>query len=140
MENIENRTIRDLIAMSLVLVAYSIIFYLLHIKNREEYYTPNGEGGIKGELKAYFKCEGKYLLIIYGVLSVLCEINFLIPTSSPGKVFPLICMPFFPFSGYIPIPIVRSIISLVIIAGITALLVIVNFYRIKKLCERNKRD
>lgn len=129
----------NIVIYNVNLIVYAFFYYVIHVKKRDEPFSSYENFGFWKEAKAYFSCEGKYLLAIYVVLALVCEIELLIPKSTPGRFICTICSMFFPYIAWIRIPVVRSIVNLAIANIIPFLLVEFNSYRLKKIQSRNWR-
>ena len=97
------------------MITYTICFYFVRTEKLYVPFSSSSKTSIIDELKAYFRIEGKYLLFIYIFLSVLCEINYMIVTDTPGKLIVTLCSMCFPFSTSIKVPILRSIVSILVV-------------------------
>ena len=125
----------DLVWYSFMMILYTVSFYFDHFHRNEERFSPEERFNIFKEAKYYFKNEGKYLLLIYSVLSFLCECNCLLKPESPELLIPTLCLMVFPFLVYIPIPVLRTLISLLLANVIPLILVEIRsfiIYREKK--------
>lgn len=114
------------------LLTYSIFFYVLHEKKRETCFSVGGEFNLWKEAKSYFTNEGKWLLLIYGIFAVGCEIEYAIVKQSPQKLWHALCSMFFSFMVRMHIPVLRSIASIAIVMAVTLLLVEFRSYQIYK--------
>lgn len=131
-ENVEERTTRFFILYCFMMLVYAACFYFIHIKKREELFAPDEKFHLITEAKHYFFTEGKYLLLIYSVLAVLCEIDALIPSDSPGKLIVTLCSMFFPFFTSIKIPVIRALINLLLANVIPLILVEIHSFKLHR--------
>ncbi len=106
----------------LMTVLSPIAFYLLYVKPiADELHilgvkSDDSEAvGLKAELLAWVKGDGKLLIIIFAGLAVVYELAVpiypLIFPDEPGNAVTLFLTPIFPFAGLIPIPIVGTVVS-----------------------------
>lgn len=127
--------ISELVWFSFMMVLSTVPFYFVHFHRKNERFSSNEQFSIIKEAKCYFAAEGKYLLLIYSVLAFLCECNILMKSGSPELLIPTICIMFFPFILYPPIPVVRALLSLLIANAIPLILMEIRsfiIYRKKK--------
>lgn len=130
----EDNPNKNLYASCCILILYFIAFYAIHEQHRSEPFCPIEEKyTIKKEIKIYFDKEGKYLLIIYGICSVIMEITCLITPADEPNIIGTIFVMFFPLTPYIPIPIFRSIISFALCAVGSVFLVLLRTHKLQKL-------
>ena len=122
----------DPIMICLNLITYFYFFYSFRERKRYECFSTNEEFHWWNEVKSYFSAEGKYLLIFYCVMAVLCEINYFITPNTPQKPVVFVCSMFFPFFTSLRIPFVRSILSIMIAMVLHTALVEIRSYKIKK--------
>ena len=104
---------RNYAALLLMGIAYPFLLYILHM--RERFYTyaeHNNKFDIKAELSSYIRGEGRYFILIYGILALASEIDLLIPRESVGRPIVMICG--FVMNSIwfeIPIPFLRSLLA-----------------------------
>ena len=122
----------DPIMICLNLITYFYFFYSFRERKRYECFSTNEQFHWREEVKSYFSAEGKYLLIFYCVMAVLCEINYFITPNTPQKPVVFVCSMFFPFFTSLRIPFVRSILSIMIAMVLHTALVEIRSYKIKK--------
>ena len=122
----------DPIMICLNLITYFYFFYSFRERKRYEFFSTNEEFHWWNEVKSYFSAEGKYLLIFYCVMAVLCEINYFITPNTPQKPVVFVCSMFFPFFTILRIPFVRSILSIMIAMVLHTALVEIRSYKTKK--------
>lgn len=122
----------NIVIYNMNLIVYAFFYYTMHVKKELGPFSSNENSNVAKEAKAYFLCEGKYLLIIYGILAVICEIELLISKSAKGHFISTVCSMFFPYIFWIRIPVVRSIANLAIANLIPLLLVEFRFFRLQK--------
>ena len=139
----ENSANRFLYMYCVIAIIYSICFYRFHMSNRIDTFATHGEKyNFIQETKAYLKEDGKFLIIIYGICAIVCEISYLIiylsnmPTEQ-NFVF-ILCLWFFPFIASIKIPILRSVVSLLLASAIAILVANIRSYVIFKDNKRMK--
>jgi len=118
------------------MLTYSICFYFIHVWKLDVPFYSAEKFDFTKEVFAYFKLEGKYLLLVYGVLAIFCEINYLvIPDETKGKLIATLCSMCFPYFGSIKIPGVRSIISVLLATVISFMLAVYHSYKSNKIKE-----
>ena len=122
----------DPIMICLNLITYFYFFYSFREKKRYECFSTNEQFHWREEVKSYFSAEGKYLLMFYCVMAVLCEINYFLTPHTPQKPMVFVCSMFFPFFTSLLIPFVRSILSIMIAMLLHTALVEIRSYKIKK--------
>ena len=87
----ESQLIRNLISDVFSMVIYAIFLYRFHLLPRISTYLDHSQKlDLKGELMAYFRTEGKYIAIIYGVATL-----FRILVSDILPASPLAILQFF---------------------------------------------
>lgn len=134
----ENSDDKNLLACCFNMIVYTICFYLVQTKKRKALYRSEDTFNIVGEIQSYIKTEGKYLIAIYGILAVLCELNYLVTPNSTGKLVVTLCSMAFPFLASIKIPGVRSLISLFIVCTMVFVLEVYHSYKIYKINTKTK--
>ena len=130
----DKQSARFSVAFLVMFFAYAFSYYMLHEKHRLDTYIPrDAQFTYRSELKAYFAQQGKYLLLIYGVCAVACEISSTVISvlEITGNPVATACCMFFPFYTVIGIPVLRSIASLVIAMGLASALCFLHSWRIK---------
>ncbi len=126
-----DRDARDSLMRLINIVTYFICFISVKEKERYELFSSNNKFSFKDEFKSYFSAEGKYLLLIYSIMAVLCEFDFIINADSK-KPINFLCAMFFPLMSVIKIPILRSIISILLVSIIHVIIVEIKSYKITK--------
>ena len=116
-----------------MLLLYIVSFYVVHERLRKETHADCFDHfTYRKEIKAYFAAEGKYLLLIYGVLGMVVDVSMVITQNSPQNIVGAICVMFFPLITFIPIPIIRSISSVLLCMLGAVVLVLLRSRKIKK--------
>ena len=124
---------RDFTPVYFIMVfIYAIAFYLMYAKkNVENDEVGEGTSGEKFDLWAdvigYIRGDGKYLFIIYGVLAVVFEVCYIF---AGGQSFAALFAFNFPLAAAIPVPILRTAVSYILL--MVLLLAAVEYARYKK--------
>lgn len=134
-ENVEKI---NLILCCVNMITYALCFYFVRTKKLGELIATDSKFNPINEAQKYFFAEGRYLLYIYSILVVLCEVNSLIVSDGSGVILALLCSMFFPFFSSIKIPILRSILNLLLANIIPLLLFEYYSYKINKIDMKNK--
>lgn len=134
-ENVEKI---NLILSCVNMITYALCFYFVRTKKLDKLIVENSKFNPINEARKYFFVEGRYLLYIYSILVVLCEVNSLIVAEGSGVILALLCSMFFPFFSSIKIPILRSILNLLLANVIPLLLFEYYSYKINKNELKNK--
>ncbi len=116
---------------------YIIVNNLLYIKKecQESDLDVHAEKyDIKKDLINYINSDGKVLLIIYGLLAVISELSYLLGINFISTLLVFI----FPLASVINIPIIRTIVSYIIM--IAFLLLLTEYNRYKEYKTWNKRN
>lgn len=114
----------------IMMMLYIIANYIVYIrKSTAESGVGKSESAfdIKADLLSYISGEGKYLFIIYGVLAVVFEMFYMIIGRSPITAALLF---FFPLSAVIPVPVIRTVVSYVVLMSL--LMAATEFARYRK--------
>lgn len=122
----------NIVLYNMNLIVYALFYYAMHIKKELGSFSSDENTSFVKEAKAYFSREGKYLLIIYGILAVICEVELLLAKSAKGHFISTVCSMFFPYIFWIRVPVVRSVVNLAIANAIPLLLVEFRFWRLRK--------
>lgn len=127
-----------------IAIIYSFCFYHRHMKDRLDTFAAHDKKyDIIQETKMYLKKDGKFLIIIYGICALLCELSYwIIPfTNIPMEQnpIPIICLWFFPFIATIKIPVLRSLVNLLLAIIIAVLTANIRSYAIFKEKKSNKK-
>ncbi len=125
-----DREARDSLMRLINIVTYFICFISVKEKERYELFSSNDKFSFKDEFKSYFSAEGKYLLLFYSIMAVLCEFDFIINTDPPRNPICFLCAMFFPLMSVIKLPILRSIVSVLLAFIIHVIIVEVKSYKI----------
>lgn len=128
-ENVKNI---NLIIYCINMITYALCFYFVRTKKLDELIATDSKFNPINEAKKYFFTEGRFLLYIYSILVILCEVNSLIVPDGSGAIFVLLCSMFFPFFSSIKIPVLRSILNLLLANIIPLLLFEYYSYKTKK--------
>ena len=110
----------------IIFFIYLAVNYVVYIKkavSREELDVRADKFDFAADLKKYVSGDGKYILAIYGVLAVIFEISLLanfMPVAT-ALVF------MFPVGAIITVPVLRTVVSYVLLAA--ALLLVTEFER-----------
>ena len=128
---------KDLYISCCMILIYALSYYVVHERRRKETFAECDEQFTYGkEIKSYFAAEGKYLLILYGICAVIVEIGMLVSpdgfNNSIGVAFAMI----YPLTPYIPIPVVRSVLSLLICMLAAVGLAMLRSSRIKRTLRK----
>ena len=127
----------DPVVYFISMVTYLISYYNTREKVRYELFTPDNNFKTIDEAKNYINAEGKYLLIFYSVMAILCELNCLITPNTPQKPIVFICSMFFPFFTALKLPIVRSVISILIVCVAHLIIAVFRSYKISKKADQD---
>lgn len=97
----------------IMFVIYIVANYIIYIRKAfdEEHLGGNGPFALVDDLKMYISGDGRYLLIAYGVLAVVTELLMLIGGPSAATLFVFI----FPLIGVINVPVLRTVVSYVLL-------------------------
>ena len=140
---IKNSPIKDFLICALVFSIYLFFLYRTKIShNLDTYAEHNGNLNYLKEARAYLKVEGKYHLIIFICMALLCELSYLIQyivnSDSFRNPIVFVCTPIFPFMNSIKIPVLRSIANIALVMFSTIFLELFKSNKINKLKqERN---
>ncbi len=127
---------KDIYISLCMLAIYNFIFYMVHEERRLDTYVKcDDQFTYIKELKSYLLNEGKYLLLIYGICITVVEVSMLISQNNPANPIGVIFAMAFPLMPYIPIPVIRSILSLLLCMIGAGVLVLLRSYKIKNLKE-----
>ena len=127
----------NLILSSFNMIVYGICYYIVRIKDQDNFgESDSSKNDLYNEIKAYFVAEGRYLIGLYAILAVLCEINCLISQGSSGILLVTLCSMFFPLFAYINIPVVRMVLSLIITIIVHIALIVIRYFNINKKTRR----
>lgn len=92
---------------------YALVFYAVYFsKNKMSMQNPSSSFWCR--LKDYFFQDGVYFLIIFTIMSIVCDIEMSIPRApdaSPRRLFNTICIFLFPFSTQVKIPVLRTVVN-----------------------------
>jgi len=121
---------RDSLVRLINVVTYFICFNSVKEKERYTLFYSNDKFSLMDEFKSYFSAEGKYLLVFYSIMAVLCEFDFIINADTPKKPINFLCAMFFPLMSAIKIPIFRSIISILLVFIVHVFIVEIKSYKI----------
>ena len=120
-----------------MLLLYNLSFYVIHERNRTETFSEcDNQFTYSKELKSYFAAEGKYLLLLYGICAVIVEIGMLVSPENFNKSIGGIFAMFYPLTPYIPIPVVRSVTSLLLCMIGAVILVLLRSHKIAGTLKR----
>lgn len=117
-------------------VILGLAYYLAYLgKYSEELFVgKDGEFSIKGALTDFVKADGKYLLILYGALAILCEIALwfhIVPISTA-------LYPCFSIASVIKIPILRVAVAYAVIMAVIFAATVIKHYRQHKYWAKKK--
>lgn len=122
------------------IVIYSIAINFTYIrKESNEYYETTAEKfNWQRDMTEYLKAEGKYVLLIYGILAVVMEIGYwMFADAIPNPVE--MCLMFcFPLPLVIRIPILRTVLAYMLTIIIHLLLTEWNHYRMYQYWKQGK--
>ena len=128
---------KDLYISCCMVLIYALSFYVIHERRRKETFAECDEQFTYGkEIKSYFAAEGKYLLILYGICAAIVEIGMLISAESFNKSIGVAFAMIYPLTPYIPIPVVRSVLSLLICMLAAVGLAMLRSSRIKRTLRK----
>ena len=128
----------DPIVYLISMVTFFIFYYKVRENNRYELFSGDNKFNTITEVKNYIKLEGKYLLIFYSVMAILCELNCLITPATPRKPVVFVCSMFFPFFTALKLPIIRSVISILITCAVHIIIAVFRSYKISKKSVQDK--
>ncbi len=123
----ESRLIRDSIMYVLTMACYAVFFYRFHMFPRiSTYVVHTDKVDMKQELLGFFRADGKFILAIYALATVAIEIScFIFPSPTPNPIATACLFALGPFSGLIPVPVLRSVVGFVyatvVLCGLTLL-------------------
>ncbi len=115
-----------------IIVIYPFCLYRFKIKKRCEVYSKNNSFNVITEAKSYILGDGKYMLAIYAVLGILCEINALFLPLLKADFFGTICTTIFPLLTFMNVPVLHTVLSITIVCFTTICLEVYKSYRIDK--------
>ena len=116
-----------------MLLLYYVSFYVIHERLRKETHADCfDQFTYRKEIMSYFVAEGKYLLAIYCILGIIVDISMVITNNAPQNPVGAVCAMFFPLMPYIPIPGVRSVLSVLLCMLGAVISVTIRSKRIKK--------
>lgn len=123
---------RDFTPLYLCMIfIYAIAFYLTYIrKSTSEKQISDAETfNWKFDLVNYIKDEGKYLMIIFGILAVILEVSyFILPRDTVNPI--LIVIGFcFSLTKVIEIPILRTVLAYLVTMTLILLLTTYRHYK-----------
>ena len=130
----ESQLIRNILSDGFSMAVYAIFLYRFHLASRISTYLEHSEKlDLKGELLAYFRAEGKYVVILYGVATV-----FRILVSNILPASPLLLIQFFvtdmmmtPLFTHLHFPmILDSVMAFVYSCALLCLLVVIRSRKI----------
>ena len=121
---------KDSLVRLITFVTYYICFISVKEKERYTLFSSNDKFSFVNEFKSYFSTEGKYLLLLYSIMAVLCEFDFLINPDTAKRPIVFLCAMFFPLMPIIKIPILRSIISILLTFIVHVFIVQIKSYKI----------
>lgn len=100
----------------IMFVIYIIANYIIYIRKAfdGEHIGGSGPFSLVDDLKTYIAGDGKYLLIAYGILAVVTELTILIWGTNSAVLFVFI----FPLMGVINIPVLRTVVSYVVLMAL----------------------
>lgn len=117
---------KDIYISCCMVLIYNLSFYVIHERSRAETFAEcDDQFTCRKELKSYFAVEGKYLLLLYGIFAAVVEIGMLVSPENFNNSIGIIFAMIYPLTPYIPIPIIRSVLSLLLcMIGATALVLL----------------
>lgn len=130
----EDNPNRDLYISCCIVLIYDLSFYVIHERRRTDTFEDCDEQfTYRKELKSYFAAEGKYLLLLYGIFAAVVEIGMLVSPENFNKSIGAIFAMIYPLTPYIPIPVVRSVVSLLLCMIGAVILVLLRSRKITKM-------
>lgn len=131
---VENNPYKDIFISCCMVIIYHICFFVVHERRRENLYAdPTAHFSYCQELKRYLIVEGRYILLLYAICVTAVEISMLVSGNNPANPIGTLFAMIFPLMPYIPVPVVRSIISLLLCALGNIVLVLLQSRKINKL-------
>ena len=134
LEEVENQMIINLIVDVIMMTVYAVCFYRIHMRFRLGTYIEHSETlDWKGELIAYIRGEGKFLILFYGVCAVfnaVCDFLPGGPVSFIGTVFTDVILG--TLFGRLPIPVLGSVLAFLYICAMTCALELLRSREIHK--------
>ena len=123
LREIQPKWLRDAVTYAITMVIYAVFYYRCHMGRRMKTYGEHTERfDPKREVLAYLRTEGKIMLSIYGILTVVTEISCLVTQNAPQNpvsFVTLFCLG--PFM-ILKIPVLRSILAFTYSAATVCLL------------------
>lgn len=130
-----------------MIILYAVANYYGYVKpycNKIKLDVTDSAFEPKKELKSYMKDEGKYILVIYGVLAVILELALIFERETEYIIalllffiFPMGCIFKFPYN----IPVLRSILGYAVTSATTLGVFVFTRYRTyKKWNKKNNND
>lgn len=128
---------RDFTPIHLIMpVIFALAYYLTYLGKYSEdlFVGKDGEFSPKSALVDFFKADGKYLLILYGILGILCEIALwfhIVPISTS-------LYPCFSVASAVKIPILRIVAAYVVIMAMIFVTTVIKHYRQHRYWAKKK--
>lgn len=134
LEEVENRLVINLIVDVIMMTVYAVCFYRIHMRFRLGTYIEHSETlDWKGELIAYIRGEGKFLILFYGacaVFNAVCDFLPAGPVSLLGTVFTDVILG--TMFGRLPVPVFRSVLAFLYVCAMTCALELIRSREIHK--------
>ena len=141
LKEVDSELLRSLVFDAIMMAVYAISFYKFHQTDRIMTYAKHTERfDAKAEILAYFRREGKYMVIFFAVCAVLREIFNVIPTSAVsfiGTIFVDVLLN--PMVNFIKIPVFSSVLAFVYACVVLGILVIIRSRKIHQIDMNAKK-
>ncbi len=116
---------------------YFIAFYIMHARRSMDDYSLDMEDkySFKDDLKAILAEDGKRLAILYGILSIIMQLLYLLPIRTP---IPSLLLPVFPIYLLFAVPVLTAIIGWGIATAGSILVIAYSHRRVHTLKAKGK--
>lgn len=128
---IANESVRNTVLYLILMIAYAFFFNRFHMhKWLDTFAEHTNEFSPKKELLAYVQADGKYIVIIYGIATIVTEIScWILPNNTPNLIATATMFCLGPWM-VLNIPILRAIIAFAYASSLLCLLAILRSRKI----------
>lgn len=122
----------------IVIYSLAINFAYIRKESNEYYETDKKIFNWKQDVMEYLTTEGKYVILVYGILAIVMEIGYWIFINAIPNPVEMALMFCFPLAVVINIPIIRTILAYILTIFLHFLLTEWNHYRMHRYWEQGK--